>query len=409
MTDNTLSKNAEGEAGMSLSPLQRKLRKLKKDPKLFLVDSKAYVTTRKTLYLTWAKLGSFLLVLMASAMVIGYYTLIASPRFASQAQFVVKQANDNEIPIPGLAAIGGASSSTRDALIIQEYVQSMEMAEALDKAVGLKAHYEDAAWDPLSRLAPNSTREEYLEYFQRHIRVEYNELSEILLVEVQGFTPEYALELAKALLTISEKFINQLGVNMANSQLQYAQQEVARSHEMLKQQQLRMVEFQNTHKLISPDTQSGALLSAVHQLEAEIITQETELKSLQAYMRPETAQVKALEFRIDALKQQLVQEQAKLTSADQSSLNTLAADFKEIELNTKLSADLYASALASLELAQTEAFKKLKHLLIVEQPRLAQEDSYPKRLHSVATWFAVLLLIYFVGRLTLAVIKEHRD
>ncbi|MCL2914150.1 lipopolysaccharide biosynthesis protein [Shewanella corallii] len=409
MSNNKLIQKQEPLEEQKLSSAQRKLRKLKKDPKLFLVDSKAYVTTRKTLYLTWAKLGSFALVLLASMMVIGYYTLLASPRFASQTQFVVKQASDNEMPIPGLAAIGAASPSTRDALIIQEFVQSMEMAEALDKAVGLKAHYEDQAWDQFSRLKAGSTREEYLEYFQSRIRVEYNELSEILLVEVQAFTPEYALELANTLLSISEKFINQLGVNMANSQLQYAQREVDRSHEALKQQQVRLVEFQNTHKLISPDTQSGALLSAVHQLEAEIITQETELKSLQAYMRPDTAQVKALEYRIEALRQQLVQEKAKLTSSNQESLNKLAADFKEIELNTKLSADLYASALTSLEMARAEAVKKLKHLLIVEQPRLAQEDSYPKRQHSIVTWFVVLLLIYFVGRLTLAVIKEHRD
>ncbi|MCH1930206.1 lipopolysaccharide biosynthesis protein [Shewanella sp. A25] len=393
----------------SLSPLARKLRKLKRDPKLFLVDSKAYVNTRKTLYITWAKLGSFVLVLLASLMLIGYYTLVASPRFASQSQFVVKHANDNDIPIAGLAAIGASSASTRDALIIQEYIQSMEMAEALDEAVGLKAHYADLSWDPISRLKQDSTREEYLEYFQSHISVNYDEMSEILLVEVQAFSPEFALTLAQTLLTISEQFINQLGVNMANSQLQYAEAQVSRTHNALKQQQIQMLEFQNTHKLVSPDTQSGALLNAVHQLEAELISQETELKSLQAYMRPDTAQVKALEFRINALKQQLIQEKAKLTSGDKESLNQLGADFKEIELNTKLSADLYASALTSLELARAEAVKKLKYLLIVEQPRLAEEDSYPKRLHNITTWFVVLLLIYFLGRLTLAVIREHRD
>lgn len=392
-----------------LTPIQRKLRKLKRDPKLFLKDSKAYVTTRKTLYFTWAKMGSFALVVLASLLVVFYYTLGASPRYVSQVQFVVKQAGGNELNLGGLAAIAATSPSTRDALIIQEYVQSMEMAQALDKAVGLKAHYEDLAWDRISRLKSGSTQEEYLEYYQSRVKVEYDEMSEILRIEMQGFTSEFALELANAMLASSETFINQLGVSMANSQLKYAEQEVARSHELLKQQQIRLIEFQNTHKLISPDTQSGALLGAVHQLEAEIITQETELKSLQAYMRSDTAQVKALQFRIDALKEQLLHEKAKLTSADQASLNQLAADFKEIELNTKLSADLYASALTSLELARTEAAKKLKHLLIVEYPRLSQEQSYPKRLHSIFTWFAILLLSYFVGRLVIAIIKDHRD
>ena len=123
--------------------IKRKIRKLKNDPKLFLKDSKAYVGARKTLYFTWAKLGSFALVVLASLFVIGYYGIVASPRYASQAQFVVKQAGANELSIPGLAAIGSASPSTRDALIVQEYIQSIEMAQALDQELGLKAHYEN--------------------------------------------------------------------------------------------------------------------------------------------------------------------------------------------------------------------------------------------------------------------------
>jgi len=397
------------KAKAPLSPMQRKLRKLKRDPKLFLVDSKAYLGTRKTLYLTWAKLGSFVLVLLASLLVVSYYTVIASPRYTSQVQFVVKQANDSELALPGLAAIGAASPSTRDALIIQEYIRSAEMAEALDNTVELKAHYEDPRWDALSRLTANSTQEEYLEHFQKRLTVKYDELSEILLVELQSYDPEYSLKLANQLLAISEQFINDLGENMANQQLKYAEQEVNRAHQLLSEQQIKLVAFQNTHQLLSPESQSGALLTAVHQLEAEIIAQETELKSLQAYMQPGTAEIRALEFRLDALRKQLIEEQRKLTNPEQPSLNQLSADFKAIELNTKLAADLYASALTSLELARTEAFKKLKYLLIVEYPRLAQEDTYPKRLHSIVTWFVVLLLLYFVGRLIVAVIKEHRD
>ncbi|MBV7316763.1 lipopolysaccharide biosynthesis protein [Shewanella sp. NIFS-20-20] len=392
-----------------LSPMQRKLRKFKRDPKLFLVDSKAYVGTRKTLYLTWAKLGSFILVLLASLLVVVYYSVIASPRYTSQTQFVVKQADDNQLAIPGLAAIGAASPATRDALIIQKYILSSEMALALDKSVGLKAHFEQPQWDALSRLKANSTQEEYLEYYQQRISVIYDEMSEIVLVEVQSFDADYSLLLANSLLELSETFINQLGLKMAKQQLSYAETEVERAHNILKQQQVKLIAFQDTHQLLSPETQSGALLSAVHQLEAELISQQTELKGLQAYMRADTAEVRALQYRIDALTEQLQQEQSKLTSKDQASLNKLGADFKEIELNAKLGADLYASALTSLELVRSEAYKKLKHLLIVEYPRLAEEDTYPKRGYSIITWFAVLLLIYFIGRLAVAVIKEHRE
>ena len=394
---------------LQLTPLKRKLRKLKRDPKLFLVDSKAYVNTRKTLYLTRAKLGSFALVILASLLVVFYYTWGATPRYVSQVQFVVKQSSGSELPLAGLAAIGASSPSMRDAQILKQYIESPEMAIALDKAVGLKAHYESTQWDPISRLSAGSTQEEYVEYYLNHIKVSYDEMSEILKVEIQSFDPAYSLKLAKALISTSETFINQLGEGMAKQQLNYAKQEVDRAYQTLKAQQLKLVEFQDKFELYSPEAQSAALVTAINTLESEVISVETELKSLSAYMQPDAAEVKAKQFKLEALKEQLIQERAKLTNQDSTSLNKVNVDFKEIELNTTLAADLYKSALTSLEMVRADAFKKLKHLLIVEQPRLAQEESYPKRLHSIFTWFAILLLTYFVGRLVLAIIRDHRD
>ncbi|MCF1432236.1 MAG: lipopolysaccharide biosynthesis protein [Shewanella sp.] len=392
-----------------LTPLQRKLRKLKRDPKLFLVDSKAYVTTRKTLYLTWAKLGSFALVILASLLVVFYYTWGATPRYVSQVQFVVKQSGNSEIPLAGLAAIGASSPSMRDALILKQYIESPEMAMALNSKAGLKEHYESTQWDVISRLTTGSTQEEYVEYFLKHTKVNYDEMSEILKVEIQSFEPAYSLQLAQALISVSETFINQLGEDMAKQQLIYAEQEVDRAYQTLKAQQLELIAFQDKFELYSPEAQSTALVAAMNTLESEVIAVETELKSLSAYMQPDAAEVKAKQFKLNALKQQLAEEKVKLTKQDAASLNKVNIDFKDIELNTAMAADLYKSALTSLEMVRAEAFKKLKHLLIVEQPRLAQEESYPKRFHSIFTWFAILLLTYFVGRLVLAIIRDHRD
>lgn len=399
----------EKDSPVKISPVKRKLRKMRRNPSLFLTDSKAYVKTRKTLYTTWAKLGSFALVLLASLLVVIYYSVIASPRYVSQVQFVVKQTSGNESPLAGLAAIGASSPSMRDALILQEYIQSPEMALALDKSVSLKSHYDNTQWDLLSRLSQDSTQEAYIEYFQEHVSVHYDEMSEILKVEVQGFTPEFSLTIADSLMEISKTFINQLGESMANQQMAYAEQEVQRAHEILKAQQLKVIAFQDEYQLMSPEVQSSALLTAVHQLEANIMTQEAELKSLQAYMQPNTAEIRSLKYRIEALKQQLHEERSKLISEDSQSLNKLGANFKEIELNTQLSADLYASALRGLELVRAEAFKTLKHLLIIENPRLAEEQKYPERLYSIFTWFVVLILIYLVGRLIISIVKEHQE
>lgn len=388
---------------------QRKLEKLKRQPLQFVKDSTVYGKAQKSVMYTWAKFGSFALVILASIILVAYYAVIASPRYVSEAQFVVKEAGGHDTSLLGLSGLGAVSSGMRDALILQTFLQSREMAVALDKAVSLKSHYERRDWDILSRLKVDSTIEEYVEYYQEHIQIIHNELSDVLLVEVQTFEPNYSLTVNQALLSISEKFINDLGAKMASEQMAYAQAEVERSYTILSKNQNDLITFQDKFKLYSPEQQSNALVTAINGIESAIISEETELKSLLAFMRDDAPKVKAKQIRVASLKEQLAQEKQRLTSDDQQSLNKINVNFQEIKLNTELASDLYKSALAGLETVRAEAYRKLKHLLIIEHPALAEEEKYPRRIHSILTWFIVLLLSYFIGRLILSIIKEHQE
>lgn len=392
-----------------LGQVARKVQKLKRDPRQFVLDSKAYVNAQKTADFAWAKFGSFAFVLAASLLVIFYYTVVASPRYVSETQFMVKQANSAESPFSGLAAIGSISGGMRDALVLKKYIESREMAVALDEAVSLKAHYERDDFDTLSRLSKNSTIEDYVEFYQNHITVLHDELSDVLYVEIQTFEANYSLEVAKALLSLSETFINNLGAKMAQEQVGYAQKEVTRSYTELKKFQNELVSFQDKFKLYNPEQQGGALVGAINELESEIIRQQTELKSLLAFMRDDAAEVKAKKIRINSLEQQLEEEKNRLTNQDQQSLNKINVDFQEIKLNAELASDLYKTSLVGLESVRAEAYRKLKHLLVIEHPALAQEDRYPRRIYNIMTWFVCLVLVYLVGRLILAIVKEHKE
>lgn len=389
--------------------LQRKARKFKREPVQFVTDSKAYIKAQKTMYVTRAKLGSFVMVILASLLVVAYYTLFASPRFVSESQFIVKQAGNNALPIAGFAAIGTTSPSMRDALILQTYIESREMAMALAESVSLNTHFESEEWDWFSRLRKGSSKEEYVEYYRRHIKASYDEMSEVLTVEVQSFEAEYSLIVARELLKISEAFINRLGEKVLKQQMDYAQSDVERSYLELKVQQSKLVSFQDEFKLYNPELQGSALVGAINQLEAEIIREETELKSLLAFMRKDSSEVKVKQVRLDSLRAQLDKEKKRLTEKDHESLNKINMDFQEIKLNTKLASDLYQSSLASLEKVRSEAYRKLKHLLVIEQPSLAEDDKYPRRIYNILTWFISLLLFYGVGRLIVAIIKEHKE
>lgn len=379
----------------------RKLRKLKKDPKKFIIDSKPYIQIMK--------LGSFAFVLAASGFVVFYYMEMASPRYATQVQFVVKQASSNDLSVGGLAALGASSPSTKDALILKEFIQSSEMAKKLNERMQLKDHFESMQWDWLSRLALNSTQEEYLSYFKNRIKVYYDDLSEILKVEVQSFDAAYSLELTRALTEISENFINDLGKGIAVQQTTFAQEEVERAYQRLQSDKSLLIDFQDKFQILNPELQSTSILSAISKLESNIITLESEIKSLLSYMQPSSSEIKSKEYQLDALNRQLEEEKEKLTNKNVDSLNKVNSNYKEIELNANISADLYKSALASLEMVRIDAMKNIKHLLVIESPKKAEESLYPQRLHGILTWFVILMMTYGIGRLVLAVIKDHKE
>jgi capsular polysaccharide transport system permease protein len=390
---------------VTLSDINKKTNKIKRTSKLTLVAAKA----SKAMYKAWAKLGAFMFVIVASLFVVAYYSVVASPRYVSQVQFVVKQATSGDVAFSGLASFGATSPSMRDALILKEYISSREMVQALNTKLALKAHYESEQWDWFSRLPTQSSREELIEYFQNHLVVTHDELSEILLIEVQSYQADYSLKLTKALMEISDEFINNLSEAMANQQLEYAQKDVDRAFNELNLQQQKLLKFQNKHELYSPEQKGSALLGIITSLETQVMILETEIKSLQAYLHSDNAEIVAKQYQVDALSAQLIEEKVRLTSSDSKSLNQINSDYQELKLNNELSVELYKSALANLEVVRGEAYKKLKYLLVVERPYLAEDAKYPKRLYSIATWFVVLLLIYSLMRLVFSIIKEHKE
>ncbi|HFF8929371.1 TPA: sugar transporter, partial [Escherichia coli] len=71
--------------------------------------------------------------------------------------------------------------------------------------------------------------------------------------------------------------------------------------------------------------------------------------------------------------------------------------------------DLYKSGLISLEQARVEAYRKLKHLLVVSQPTLAEDAEYPRRIYNLLTTGVLLCLLYGLIVMGIATLREHQD
>lgn len=394
-----------------LTPLRRKIRKLQRDPRSFLIDSKGFKVAEQGAKRTWKqmiRLGSFMWVVAIFLLAMIYYTAIASDRFVSEVKVIIKQA-DTMKTVPDVSILGLTGSNNTDIQIVQQYVLSLEMLKALDQRLQLKKHYQSTSADWLSRLSSGATQEDFLEYYINHISLSLDSTSGVLTIQAQAFTPEFAKSILDAIVEVSEKKINGLSHKVAGEQVQFVEREISRAHERLQKTRGEILDFQNKHQLVSPEGQTQALQGVINELQAELVRQQAEYKRLTSFMNSTAPEVIALKDRIDALNHQLEQEQKRLTSKETPALNEVTADFQNYQVQAELSTDLYKTSLTSLEQARVEAYRKLKFLLVIANPEVAEEAMYPERVYNLATIAVLLCLFYGLLVMILATIREHQD
>ncbi|WP_369854487.1 lipopolysaccharide biosynthesis protein [Candidatus Thalassolituus haligoni] len=337
-----------------------------------------------------------------------YYLIISSPRFVSETQFVVKESG-SQSNINSLSLLTGFGTGTNDALLVKAYIGSRKLALELDSEIGLKTHYQSDDIDIFSKLSVDATTEKYYEYYKKHVLIYHDEVSGILKVEVQAFDPKYAKLVADKIINLSEVFINNIGDKMFKEQVEYAKEEVIRAHGLLSEWQTKLIVFQETNKLLSPQEEGGGIVTGINELQVSIIKEEAKLKEIQSVMHDNTTEVLAQKNLLLALKSQLEEEKKKVTDSDSNGLNRLTAEYQELSMAVEMTSDLYRSALVSLDSVRSQAVQKLKHLLIVENPGVTDEPRYPNKPHKLVTWLLVLILAFGLVSLAATVIREHKE
>ena len=336
-----------------------------------------------------------------------YWGGVASNQYVAEAKVTVKQSSDAISAASGLASLLGRAD-TGDAFILQNQILSMDMLADMNKELGLKKMWADRRVDYLSRLSPDATAEEFVEFYRDQVTAELDETHGILTVKVRSFTPAQALQLSKFLVAKSEEYINQLSHRIANEQVEFVRKELAAAQEKYQAATARMVEFQNRHRLLDPLEQAKAVSSLAVELQGQIAKAEADLNSSLTYLSPTAPQVVAKKATLAALRSQLDKELGVVAGRGGSRLNALAVQYRALEVETGFAESNLKALLAALEQTRVESAKKLKHVVVVTSPHQPEESEYPRRLYMVVAVFLVSSLLYGVGRMAVSTIRDHR-
>jgi capsular polysaccharide transport system permease protein len=363
----------------------------------------------------WARLTPKLLLLglVLAPMLLGllYFFTLAQDRYVSTSVITVRRASQDAASASGLAMLlsGTGSASTEDVRYLRDYVHSLGLLRKLDAELDLRAHYEQAPRDPFYRLWPDSSQEWMLEYWRSRVSVDLHEMSGLLTLRVQGFEPDYAQRINRALLRESESFVNEISQRIARDQMAFVQGELDRAAQALQAARTAVMAFQTEHEILDPIGQAQAAGVLTAELRAQLAKVEAELRTKLTYLNTDAPDIVALKAQAQALRLQAQQEARGATQPKPGALNRLAVEYQELRTKATFAEDAYKTALTVVERTRLETSQKLKSLVVIEPPTRAETAEYPRRLYSLFSLLVACLLVYTAVRLTVATINEHRD
>ncbi|MFL6633818.1 MAG: chain-length determining protein [Massilia sp.] len=316
---------------------------------------------------------------------------------------------EKSVDLGSLLGGGGGGNNRPEQLLLRSYLLSTDMMKKLDAKMRLKSHFSDPQQDPLSRLSPSATQEQFYRYYLSRISVEFDDYSGVLVIKAQASDPKTAQAITRTLLSEGENYMNEVGHHLAESQVTFLEKQVASMAARYQQARLAVLNFQNKHDMVSPENTAETDVGSINKLRATRVELDTRRAALLAYLTPEAPGVVDLNVQIAAIDKQIAEQQSHLTGKSGKSLNSTVEEYQRLQMEAGFAEDVYKTALAGLEKGRVEVTRTLKKVSVLQAPTLPEESLQPRRLYNIVTFVLVTMLVAGILTLLAAIIRDHKD
>ncbi|WP_271912258.1 chain-length determining protein [Vreelandella alkaliphila] len=346
---------------------------------------------------------------LAIALVSFYWFIWAEERYVSRATVVLEspQIATPEFSLSSL--MGGGSGNTHDLLLLREHLLSVDMLRLLDEQLDIRQHYNEHG-DIFAKLRdPNVPIEDLHKYYLRRVEIELDEYAGVLNIHVQGYTPEFAHDMAALLLEAGENHMNQMGHRLAEEQVRFLEQQMIRLEDRFRETRTELLEFQNEYGLVSPTSTVESINQVVATLEGDLARLQAQRNALASFQSSQSAELRQVERSITALRDQIVEQRDRLAQATGDSLNRVSAEYETLELQAQFAQETYSSALAALENTRLEAARQLKQVSVLQSPLFPEYPTEPNRLYNSSVFAIITIFLAFILSMIMMIVKDHRD
>lgn len=354
----------------------------------------------------------FLLAVVLPTMVATlYFALFAADIYISEARFVVRSPEKQASSALGLVLGGAGFSVSGDkSYAVVEYVRSRDALRDANRDGAIqKAFSHDglSMFDRFGGWFNGRTFEHFYAYFSHKVGIEFDTGTQVTRLSVSAFSPRDAQMINQRLLGHAEQLVNRLNDRAQKDTIALAQAEVDRAKDRARNAAVALAQFRNARRILDPEKEAAVRLQMVSKLQDELIGARTELAQMQQYT-PENPQIPTLRTRIAALGKEIADQTGQIAGAPDS-LSGDAVRYAALQLDAEVAAKQLASALASVQDAESEARRKQAYVERIAEPNLPDYPLEPHRWKAILATFVLGLVAWGVLRTLIAGIREHHD
>lgn len=350
--------------------------------------------------------GLVVLPLAAAAL---YLWLVAGDQYASTTGFTVRQEERGAASdlIGGLAQFAGAGRGRSDPEVLYEFIRSQELVETIERDIGLVAHYA-RRWpgDPVFALWPDASIEDLLWFWQRVVRISFDQATGLIEVQVRAFDAPTAQRIATVILAESQAMINRLNETARRDAMRYARADLDEAIARLKTAREAMTAFRVRTQIVDPDADIQGRMGVLNSLQQQLATALVEHDLLLGTTDAGDPRRRQAERRIEVIRERIAEERRLFAAENIAAVNedypTLLAQYESLRVDLDFAEETYRAALVALDRARSDAARQSLYLATYIRPTLADEPEYPQRavLFGLAALFlglawSIMALVYY--------------
>lgn len=351
-------------------------------------------------------------ILILAVLASAYWLIFASNRYVSEANVIIRKTDTVGSPSfdLGMLVSGVATVDRANQLLLRDYLLSVDMLKKLDQSLDLRTHYSSPDHDLVSRMW---FQDASLEWFHRHylrrVEVEFDDFSGVLRIKVQAYNPEMAQAITQQLVQEGERYMNVLGHEMAQVQVNFLVTQVDQAQDRFQKASQDLLDYQNKAGLLSPQATAESINAIVAALEGQRAQLQTQLASLPKTLDRDHPNILMLKQSLKAVDAQIKEEKLKLATPSGGTLNKYVEEFYRLEMNVQFTQELYKSSLSALEKGRIDATRMLEKVSVLQSATLPEYPMEPRRLYNTLVTLLLALILAGILKLLKSIVLDHVD